>query len=142
MAIFKERRSEVFTCNIFSKTISLLNDNLREGRRFSIIASNTDMYLVNNNITVDFLNKKCSCNKTLETRFPCSHMCAVLLLLRMNPLTYVDHYFRVTNYLEAYSRPILPLTFINLIKNDSLPPVERRARGDPRNSRFRSASEN
>jgi hypothetical protein len=69
-------------------------------------------------------------------------MCADLLLLRMHPLTYVDHYFRVTNYLGAYSRPILPLTPINLIKNDSLQPVERRARGRPQISGLRSASEN
>jgi hypothetical protein len=56
MAMFYERRSEVLTSHIFPKMISLLNDSIKERRRFSIIASNSNMYLVKNNITVDFLN--------------------------------------------------------------------------------------
>jgi hypothetical protein len=109
MSIFNSRRLEVFEFFIFPKINILLTSNIGNARLSSVRPSSNDIFLVDNIHTVEFSTKKCSCIFLMEFEFPCIHLCAVILSLRIYPFNFVDHHFKTTNYNNSYSISIAPM---------------------------------
>ena len=142
MKIFYERSQKEFNFNVFKKESKNLDSKMALARLFLIQQSSKNIFLVDNVFIVDFRIKKCSCKMTFEFGIPCKHFCAVIILLREDPLSYVESFFCTTNYNASYSEMILPMSVSGLTKDYLRSPVARRYRGRTRIIRIRSEAEN
>ncbi|XP_076903382.1 uncharacterized protein LOC143558430 [Bidens hawaiensis] len=63
----------------------------------------------NNDVSVDLLNKTCTCKKWDLTGIQCKHVCAVAGFLRRNAKEFVDECCHKDKYMKSYEFSIPPL---------------------------------
>ncbi|KAF7700591.1 hypothetical protein CDIK_0969 [Cucumispora dikerogammari] len=98
MSIFNEKRSQNFSFVIPSKQIQDCENNIRSGKQLTVVQSNSHIFLVNRNIIGNIKLKTCTCLRAYGMKYPCIHICAVLLFLTLDPYAEIDEYFKVSNY--------------------------------------------
>lgn len=135
------KRTEKIITPILPKHQIKIETNISMGRLLNVTQASSSIYLVERNFIVDFNSKKCSCVKKGEFEFPCKHLCAVMVHFGQDPMIFVESCFTTTNYYNSYADIIMPLTVLNLTRDDILPPAARRSKGRPRICRIRSATE-
>lgn len=130
-------------CPVMDKRIT---DLFHFSRSWTVSKSSLNLYEVHcrPSVTVDFELRTCSCSEWQINCFPCVHAICALKRSGRNVSDYVDRYYLVECYREAYSKGIIPVP--SLSRNDFvpsendilLPPLCKRPPGRPRTERISS----
>ncbi|KAF7696430.1 hypothetical protein CDIK_1892 [Cucumispora dikerogammari] len=132
MKMFNERRSSQFNFVIIEKQLNITSSNVTAVRFLSVSQSYENVYLVDNHFIVDLVQKKCSCYRSFADGCFCIHICAALQSKKADPNTFIENYFKSSNYYNSYSGVFFPLSNSELTSDEILSPQSRRARGRPR----------
>ncbi|XP_050238213.1 uncharacterized protein LOC126687699 [Mercurialis annua] len=88
---------------------------------------------------VDLNNGSCTCNLWQLSGIPCIHACSRIHWLKKDPADYVDEYFSVQRYIEAYKYGIEPINGKKMWHvaegNSILPPEYKKMPGRPKQKR-------
>ncbi|KAG8499394.1 hypothetical protein CXB51_005973 [Gossypium anomalum] len=89
--------------------------------------------------TVDLSQRICSCRSWQISGIPCSHACAAMYHLRLQPDEYLHEYYHIDTYKKAYSFPMQPINGLHDCEKTGiqpvLPPIERKMPGRPKKNR-------
>ena len=92
---------------------------------------------------VDFDKKLCDCTDFYQFQSPCSHAIAAARILRIDPIDYFVDWFTAEEYRKTYRRSLLPVSMIDLPRDNSIqPPIVRKSIGRPRSKRIRKGTWN
>ncbi|KAF7697639.1 hypothetical protein CDIK_1533 [Cucumispora dikerogammari] len=127
MKMFNERRSSQFNFVIFEKQLNITSSNVTAVKFLSVSQSYKNVYLVDNQFIVDLVQKKCSCYRSFADGCSCIHICAALQSKKADPNTFIENYFKSSNYYNPYSCVIFSLSNSGLTSVEILPPQSRRA---------------
>ncbi|KAG8481024.1 hypothetical protein CXB51_025783 [Gossypium anomalum] len=86
--------------------------------------------------TVDLSQRICSCRSWQISGIPCSHACAAMYHLGLQPDEYLHEYYHIDTYKKAYSFPMQPINGPHDWEKTGiqpvLPPIERKMPGRPK----------
>ena len=142
MKIFSFRRSITFTSKIVTPIMKILDRNMQPTRSSSVQNSNANIYLVDHTFTVNLNSINCNCGIKTTLGMPCKHICAVIYSKNLEPSSFIIKPYHSEVYYNNYAENILPLSALNLLRSDVLPPNDRRSRGRPKTKRIHAAHEN
>ena len=118
------------------------------GRTWTISTSSEYVFQVNaeKTVTVDLLDRTCSCGYWQINGLPCAHVVTAIAKSGLNLKSYVDRYFHVEAYCDSYALSIFPVPTIEMPESSDvncviMPPSTKKAPGRPRERRLRSRGE-
>lgn len=96
--------------------------------------------------TVDLQERKRTCRCWQVTGLPCTHALCIITSIRGNIEDYVHDYYSVAKFKKAYEKSLKPMTdskqWPQVNPGFKLwPPLLKRAPGQPRKRRYKSAAE-
>ncbi|XP_039145538.1 uncharacterized protein LOC120282753 [Dioscorea cayenensis subsp. rotundata] len=138
----QSQRWERCLCPVIHRKIEEL---VEESRNLLVGRFNGDYFEVveQKNYCTSLNARTCSCRRWQVYGIPCKHACAVILQTDTNIHRYVDDYFTVDAYRQAYAEAIFPVPDVD--KPDDVnrkllmrPPITKRPVGRPRRKRLES----
>ncbi|KAH1096090.1 hypothetical protein J1N35_013011 [Gossypium stocksii] len=89
--------------------------------------------------TVNLSQRICSCRRWQIIGIPCSHTCAAMYHLWIQPDEYLHEYYHIDMYKKAYSFPMQPINgphdWEKTVIQPVLPPIERKMLRRPKKNR-------
>ena len=98
-------------------------------------------------VTVDILNRSCSCLFWQLEEIPCGHAVAALWMGKLDPMNYMSSYYTKETLMATYSRCVYPVNEnqASLVRAGDTsvikPPKLKTLPGRPRKKRIRSSNE-
>lgn len=131
-------------CDVCPEMDRRITQLFKESRAWTVKKSSDGVYEVqcHPSVKVDMVSRNCSCREWQINCFPCVHATCVGKHIGKNLKEYVDRYYLVDSYREAYSKSINPIPTISkadfVAENDNvlLPPLCKRPPGRPRTERI------
>ncbi|KAH7854755.1 hypothetical protein Vadar_017456 [Vaccinium darrowii] len=131
-------------CDVCPEMDRRITQLFKESRAWTVKKSSNSVYEVqcHPSVKVDMVSRSCSCREWQINCFPCVHATCVGKHIGKNLKDYVDRYYLVDSYREAYSKCINPIPTISkadfVAGNDNvlLPPLCKRPPGRPRTERI------
>ena len=130
-----------------SRVAETLATSIDEGRTLRVTRNAEHLFEVQSRSTptclriVNTADISCTCGFPQETKLPCRHVAAALMLDFRDPRTLVTGERRVEALRAVYAGSVVPID-VSQLRDDGLrPPVVRRGRGRPKVKRTRSAYE-
>lgn len=125
-----------------------LNRSFQECKPWTVRRSAVNVFEVqcDPSVSVNIARRTCSCCQWQFKGFPCCHAVCAIYHSQKELNSFIDPYFYVTTYRDAYSNSIYPIPTLWKPapggKEDSiLPPLSKKPPGRPRKKRIRSNGE-
>ncbi|XP_039138747.1 uncharacterized protein LOC120276076 [Dioscorea cayenensis subsp. rotundata] len=138
----QSQRWERRLCPVIHRKIEEL---VEESRNLLVGHSDGDHFEVvdQKNYCISLNARTCSCHRWQVYGIPCKHACAAILQADTNIHRYIDDYFTVDSYQQAYAEAIFPVPDND--KPDDInrellvrPPISKKPVGRPRRKRLES----
>ncbi|KAH7833222.1 hypothetical protein Vadar_004199 [Vaccinium darrowii] len=130
------------------KMNAALNQSFQECKSWTVRRSAVNVFEVqcDPSVSVNIARRTCSCCQWQFKGFPCCHAVCAIYHSKKELNSFIDPYFYVTTYRDAYSKSIYPIPTLWKPapggKEDSiLPPLSKKPPGRPRKKRIRSNGE-
>ncbi|KAL7180346.1 hypothetical protein ACSBR1_043537 [Camellia fascicularis] len=128
--------------------MSVLEKAFLDGRTLNMSLSSDNVFEVHcfPSVMVDLLLRTCSCRKWKINGYPCQHAVAALFRSGKNLNSFVEPFFYIDMYRQAYSFSIGPVPTVEkpVYSIDDamiLPPLSKRPAGRPKKNRISSTGE-
>ncbi|XP_021743971.1 uncharacterized protein LOC110710015 [Chenopodium quinoa] len=109
--VLKKQEIEKIRDEICPRVRIKLNKEKALAAECTIIPSTITLFQVSyklDTVTVDLVNKSCTCGKWDLLGVPCCHACACIFFIHEEPEKYVDACYKTETYLKIYSASIPP----------------------------------
>eukprot|EP00257_Ricinus_communis_P016400 XP_015574566.1 uncharacterized protein LOC107261236 [Ricinus communis] len=92
--------------------MALFQDNKENASGCRVVFNGQDGYEIgegNNKHTVFLDRKLCTCRTWDLTGIPCQHAICALYHSKLDPFSYISHFYHKSTYLASYELPLLPV---------------------------------
>ncbi|KAH7843228.1 hypothetical protein Vadar_014121 [Vaccinium darrowii] len=145
MIVERSKKASEWVGKFCPKIYKKLNDYYEESRTWVVSPSGNGVFEVHlePTVSVDLVQRNCSCQKWQQDGFPCCHVVGVIASSSKDLSYYVDPYYYADTYRASYSHPIHPIPTMWMprqpINEDViLPPLSKRPSGRPKSRRIPS----
>ncbi|KAH7857528.1 hypothetical protein Vadar_013655 [Vaccinium darrowii] len=148
MIVERSKKASEWVGKFCPKIYKKLNDLYQESRTWVVSHSGNGVFEVHSEptVSVNIVERNCSCQKWQQDGFPCCHVVGVIASTGKDLSYYVDPYYHADTYRASYSYPIHPIPTLWMPRHTTnedviLPPLSKKPPGRPKSRRIPSRGE-